>query len=521
MFIGIAATIPDLPNLPGQGGEDITVTLDYSSSNFCADANDPTLTDASPTGGVFSYTGAGTLALNTSNGAIDISNSIPGNYTVTYTVAGVGSSNFPINITAVDDATFSYSASAFCADASNQTPTITTPGGTFTTQDITFRPFQMQFDTSGGKTITIPGTVGSSFTVDWGDTTITTETGGTISHTYASGIPTSIVSIGAIGDSGAFTSFTFANSGSKSDLIDILQWGSIVWSSFYRMFWGCNNTSFNQISATDNPISNNVSTMRGMFRQATYFNSDVSGFNVDSLTDTQNMFYLTAFNNGDLGNNSSKPLSWDFTNNTTGLSNISNMFPASFNQDISSFKLGSIDLTLAFYNLSIFNNGGQSLNNWDTSGVTSFYRTLRSTAFNQNIYSWDVSSATNFTGMFRDTSAFNQNLSDWYVNGFNSSLPTMDTMFFQTTMTSAQFTDTIVGWAVAVHRDSGPYSVSAATISPNPFDNTRTQDTDNSGNTVDYSTKYGSDWPSNPAGENWTNAGDAKQFLLNNGWSVS
>ena len=124
--------------------------------------------------------------------------------------------------------------------------------------------------------------------------------------------------------------------------------------------------------------------------------------------------------------------------------------------------------------------------------------------------------------MFRATSAFNQNLSDWYVNGFNSSLLDMSTMFYQTTMTQEQFTDTIVGWAVAVHRDSGPYSVNAATSAPiNSFDATRTQDTDNSGNSVDYSTKYGSDWPSNPAGENWTNAGDARQFLLDNSWSVS
>ena len=98
MFIGIAATIPDLPNLPGQGGGGPEVTLDYSSSNFCADASDPTLSDASPVGGVFSYTGVGTLDLNTSDGAIDISGSDPGNYTVIYTVIGVGSSNFPINI---------------------------------------------------------------------------------------------------------------------------------------------------------------------------------------------------------------------------------------------------------------------------------------------------------------------------------------------------------------------------------------------------------------------------------------
>ena len=75
-------------------------------------------------------------------------------------------------------AAFNYSASAYCQDAtSDPTPTITgTSGGTFTAAEKFF-PFQMQFDVSGGKTITIPGTVGSSFTVDWGDGNTTTETG--------------------------------------------------------------------------------------------------------------------------------------------------------------------------------------------------------------------------------------------------------------------------------------------------------------------------------------------------------
>ena len=517
-IISIGIPIPDRSALPGQTGDGNEVNLQYSTQNYCDGVGIFAPTVATPAGGTFTDNSSdpNLFQVNSTTGVFNLGVSDPGNYIVTYTVAGVGSANFPINISALDDASFSYSASAFCADASNQTPTIATPGGAFTSQDITFSPFQMQFDTSGGKTITIPGTVGSSFTVDWGDGNTTIETGGTISHTYASGIATSIVSIGAAGDTGPFTSFAFSNSGSKSDLIDIPQWGSIVWTSFFRMFYGCNNTSFNQISATDNPISDNVSTMKGMFRQATYFNSDVSGFNVDSLTTTENMFFLTAFNNGDSGNNSLKPLSWDFTNNTTGLSNISNMFPASFNQDISSFKLGSINLQFAFLDKTSFNNGGQSLNTWDTSGVTSFFRTFRNTALNQNIYSWDVSSVTTFKEMFRATSAFNQNLSDWYVSGFNSSLLDMSTMFYQTTITSAQFTDTIVGWAVAVRRDSGPYSVNAATSAPNSFDATRTQDTDNSGNSVDYSTKYGSNWDSN-----WQNAGDARQFLLNNGWSVS
>ena len=96
MFLGIAATIPDLPNLPGQGGESITVTLDYPSSNVCYDsATSPS--DASPAGGVFSYTGSGTLDLNTSTGAINAAGSDPGSYTVIYTKSGV-SSNFPIVI---------------------------------------------------------------------------------------------------------------------------------------------------------------------------------------------------------------------------------------------------------------------------------------------------------------------------------------------------------------------------------------------------------------------------------------
>ena len=96
MFIGIAATIPDLANLPGQGGESITVTLDYPSSNVCYDGT-TSPSDASPAGGVFSYTGSGTLDLNTGNGDIDANNSDPGSYTIIYTKSGV-SSNFPIVI---------------------------------------------------------------------------------------------------------------------------------------------------------------------------------------------------------------------------------------------------------------------------------------------------------------------------------------------------------------------------------------------------------------------------------------
>ena len=504
MFIGIAATIPDLPNLPGQGGEDITVTLDYSSSNFCADANDPTLTDASPTGGVFSYTGAGTLALNTSNGAIDISNSIPGNYTVTYTVAGVGSSNFPINITAVDDATFSYSASAFCADASNQTPTITTPGGTFTTQDITFRPFQMQFDTSGGKTITIPNTVGSSFTVDWGDTTVTTETGGTISHTYASGIPTSTVSIGAEGDTGAFTTFKFQNGGSKSDLIDIPQWGSIIWSSMQEMFYGCNNSNFTTITATDIPDLSSVTRLDSVFRDVSNLQNinNINNWDVSNVTNMGVMFYAATSFNGDIS-------SWNVSNVT----NMSVMFisAASFNQDLSSWNVSNVtNMANMFRSATSFN---QDISSWNTSKVTNmdgvFYT---ATSFNQDLSNWDTSKVTTMSSMFRGASSFNQNLSSWNI----SDLAQATLMLASLNLTTENYTDTVVGWAVFVYNNVGsPSSVSWTGTTPS-FDGTRTSDLA-SGQT--YVAKYGANWPSA-----WTNnnAQDAFDYLTTTlSWTIN
>ena len=294
-------------------------------------------------------------------------------------------------------AEFNYSDSAYCQNATDPTPTVTgTSGGTFTAAEKFF-PFQMQFDTSGGKTITIPRTQGSSYTVDWGDGTTTTE-GGTgnwtdISHTYASGIATSTVSIGAAGDTGPFTMFKFVGGGSKSDLLDVPQWGSIVFDELTQMFQGCNNTSF-QISATDAPTISNTGTpkMANAFYGATYFNSDI--------------------------------------------------------------------------------------NHWDVSNITGSGR-----------------------DMFAGGIAFNQNLSSWVINTTNI------TYFFHggTPMNGDSYTDTLVGWAVTVYKNSGTYLVNFAG-SGRTFTGTKTSDAA-SGQT--YAAKYGSDWTAT----GWTTAQDAKNYL--------
>jgi len=440
-------------------------------------------------------------------------------------------------------AAFSYSASAYCQDATDPIPTVTgTSGGTFTAAEKFF-PFQMQFEVAPNaeKTITIPDTVGSSYTVDWGDGTTTTETSGSISHTYnPGGVGTTenpTVSIGAEGDSGAFTSFAFANSGSKSDLIDIPQWGNIVWSNMVSMFRGCNNSNFTTISATDTPnlsgitslaatfrnttnlqnINNfnswdvsNVTSLLETFRSATSFNQSLNSWDVSNVTSMQDTFLGATSFNGNIS-------SWDVSNVTS----MPEMFASasSFNQDISSWNVGSVtNMYQMFLSASSFN---QNINSWDVSsvtnmsylfyGATSFNQSLNSwntgsvtnmsimfygaSSFNGDISSWNVGSVTNMSEMFRSATSFNQNISSWNTSNvttivsmfrsatsFNQNLSiwNLNTSSFSATrtfdgsgMSTDNYTDTVVGWANYVYTNSAPYTVSMSTQNTMTFDRGR------------------------------------------------
>jgi hypothetical protein len=124
---------------PGSCGS-VTITptaldnasFSYSASAYCVNATDPTPTVTGLAGGSFSSTAG--LSLNASTGAIDVSASTPGTYTVTYTTAGTcpNSSNVGVTINALDNASFNYSAASYCVNATDPTPTVTgLAGGTF------------------------------------------------------------------------------------------------------------------------------------------------------------------------------------------------------------------------------------------------------------------------------------------------------------------------------------------------------------------------------------------------------
>ena len=134
---------------------------------------------------------------------------------------------------------------------------------------------------------------------------------------------------------------------------------------------------------------------------------------MSSVTDMLSMFAsATDFNNGDSGNNGTKPLSWD----TSSVTNMGTMFynASAFNQDISSWTTSSVTVMGGMFKLAtIFNNGDTGNNgdyslSWDTSKVTTMDSMFEdTTAFNQDISSWTTSSVSSMNKMFNDATAFN------------------------------------------------------------------------------------------------------------------
>ena len=284
------------------------------------------------------------------------------------------------------------------------------------------------------ESITIPvGGAAGTYTVDWGDDTISTDVTGDQTHTYdAAG--TYAVSI-----SGDFARIYLNGDANAAKLRSIDQWGDMQWESMEFAFKGA---SLMVYRAADSPDLSDVTSMRYMFHGASSFNGDISSWDVSSVTnmfgtfqdaasfnqdisswdvsaanDMRHMFQDTASFNGDIS-------SWD----VSGVTAMTGMFhgAASFNQNISSWDVSSAtDMRNMFHGAASFN---QDLSSWDVSSATTMVDMFRDAAsFNGDISSWDVSSATNTAGMFYRAASFNQDISSWDV----SSATNMNKMFHQ------------------------------------------------------------------------------------------
>ena len=190
------------------------------------------------------------------------------------------------------------------------------------------------------------------FTINWGDGIVETinelPENHMFEHTYAEpGIHTVAIQ----------GTFPAIYSGSVDDdqllkLVGLERWGTIVWQDFTFAFSDCENMVYN---ATDAPDLSNVTSLSGMFRDASLFNGNLNDWDTETITDMVSMFSNATNFNGDIS-------SW----NTSNVTNMLRMFEGatSFDQDLGGWKIGSVESMS-----KMFDNSGMSKENMSATLV--------------------------------------------------------------------------------------------------------------------------------------------------------
>jgi gliding motility-associated-like protein len=103
---------------------DASASFNYSSGTYCQSGGNQTPVITGITGGVFTFSPAG-LVIDSITGTVDLSTSLLGTYTITYTTSGTCPNTSSINLTignTTPSASFSYSGSNFCPNGINPFP---------------------------------------------------------------------------------------------------------------------------------------------------------------------------------------------------------------------------------------------------------------------------------------------------------------------------------------------------------------------------------------------------------------
>ena len=216
-------------------------------------------------------------------------------------------------------------------------------------------------------------------------------------------------------------------------------------------------TSFN--SAISNINTGLVTDLCGVFYGASVFNKDITSWATNNATTMKNMFrQATAFDQNIVTSGNQ----W----NVLKVTSMEGMFmgvPAAqttFNQDIGNWLTSSTNQLTDMSGMFAHSKFDQDIGNWSVGNVTTMENTFRSSDFNQNISSWNVAAVTNMKGMLSahnntdGTTKFNQDIRGW-KGKINSGLDATGM-----TLNNVRFNSTSTNWygVVGLNRTTGTIS---------------------------------------------------------------
>ena len=152
-------------------------------------------------------------------------------------------------------------------------------------------------------------------------------------------------------------------------------------------------------------VTDMSSSLKVLSWYSSYFNGNITSWNVSSVTNMENMFGNLRVFNKDIS-------TWD----VSSVRRMGHMFQNTwyFNIDLSSWDVSQVyDMQEMFSSAKAFN---QSLNSWDTQNVKNMERMFSGAiSFNQPLNSWNTQSVTEMSQMFDYAVSFNQDISDWNI----------------------------------------------------------------------------------------------------------
>lgn len=273
--------------------------------------------------------------------------------------------------------------------------------------------------TAPNESITIPTHPDEiyDYSIDWWDGTLNTGQTWDATHSYASSGDHTIritwifpsIYMNANNDREKLRSVDQRWTGERKTMKNAFKWAKSM-----------------RILATDTPDLSEVTSMYGMFADASSFNEDIGDWNTENITDMGYMFAFASNFNQDISewNTENVTTMYAMFNNATAfdqdiaIRNTENvtrtyaMFSYTpFNQDIGGWNVGNVtDMGYMFSNAKLFN---QDIGNWNTESVTDMWGMFASAVvFDQDIGNWNTKNVTDMSNMFNNAKAFNQDIGD-------------------------------------------------------------------------------------------------------------